>query len=68
MPWSSVHSAESPNRLREGSSARPPAARTRSTAAVMSSTRKDSCTSGSASCEGKMASGGLVSSVRHPPG
>ena len=38
-PWSSTHSASSPYGLRSGSSARPPAARTRSTAAAMSSTR-----------------------------
>jgi hypothetical protein len=38
-PWSSTHSVDSPNGLRPGSSARPPAARTRSTAAAMSSTR-----------------------------
>jgi len=39
VPWSSAHSASSPYGLRSGSSARPPAARTRSTAAAMSSTR-----------------------------
>jgi hypothetical protein len=38
-PWSSTHSASSPYGLRSGSSAWPPAARTRSTAAAMSSTR-----------------------------
>ena len=38
-PWSSTHSASSPYGLSSGSSARPPAARTRSTAAAMSSTR-----------------------------
>jgi hypothetical protein len=38
-PWSSTHSASSPYGLRPGSPARPPAARTRSTAAAMSSTR-----------------------------
>jgi hypothetical protein len=38
-PWSSAHSASSPYGLSSGSSARPPAARTRSTAAAMSSTR-----------------------------
>jgi hypothetical protein len=38
-PWSSTHSAMNPYGLRSGSSARPPAARTRSTAAAMSSTR-----------------------------
>ena len=38
-PWSSTHSAISPYGMRLGSSARPPAARTRSTAAAMSSTR-----------------------------
>jgi len=39
VPWSSTHSASSPYGLRSGSSAWPPAARTRSTAAAMSSTR-----------------------------
>ena len=39
VPWSSTHSASSPYALRSGSSAWPPAARTRSTAAAMSSTR-----------------------------
>jgi glutaminase len=38
-PWSSAHSASSPNGRRTGASAWPPAARTRSTAAARSSTR-----------------------------
>ena len=38
-PWSSTQPASSPNGLCSGSSAWPPAARTRSTAAAMSSTR-----------------------------
>src|SRR5689334_7211202 len=59
---------EQPERLRLGSPAWPPAPRTRSTAAGMSSTRYDSCTPGSAPCDGMMFSGGLVSSVRHAPG
>src|SRR5258708_9002815 len=59
-PWSSRHSASSPYGLRWGSSAWPPAARTRSTAAAMSSPPEGSCTWGSAPSARKMVSGGLV--------